>query len=64
MARNEELLAARREFESRLEYMRQSMERKAGLRPKRSGWWMLLLAGGVGMALAGRAHRRRELEER
>ncbi len=62
MTRNDELMAARREFESRLGYVRQTMGRKTGLRPKRAGWWMVLLAGAVGMALAGRSQRKRQLE--
>ncbi len=63
-ASDAELVAARREFETRLAGLRRTMDRKAGIRPRRSGWWMMLVAGAVGMALAGRSHARREIGER
>lgn len=59
-----ELETARAEFEAQLAELRRSMGDALGVRPRRSGWWALLLATAVGLALGSRARSgRRELEE-
>jgi hypothetical protein len=59
-----DLESARREFAARLDSLRETMRRKSGLQLRRSGWWVLLLSGAVGMALAGRKRRRPKRGER
>ena len=50
---------ARQEFSGQLAEWRSTTERKTGLRLKERGWWILLLAGAVGLALGTRSRSER-----
>ncbi len=52
-----ELDRARASVEAQLDGLRDTLRQRAGLRPRRKGWWVLLLAGAVGLALGSRARR-------
>ena len=51
---------ARREFEREWWGFRRQLSRKWGTIPRRSGWWILVLAGAVGLAVGLDRARRRE----
>ena len=53
-----DLDSARSDFEASWNGLRRSMNDKLGLRVRRSGWWILLLAGAVGVALGSRSRGR------
>ena len=48
---------SRLEFHRRLRGLRRSLGGAAGWRPRRDGWWVLLLAGAVGVAIGSRVGR-------
>ncbi len=58
-----EVEAARAEFEHRWNELRRELAGRLGTLPRRKGWWILTLAGVVGLAV-GQSVRRRRSEER
>ena len=54
-----DLERARADAEAQLRGLRYRLRSSAGLEPRRRGWWVLLLAGAVGLALGSRARSRR-----
>lgn len=58
-----ELEDARSRFEAEWQGLRRQMDDRLGLKPRQSAWWLVLLAGALGLALAGRARARRAIGE-
>ena len=54
-----ELEAARGEFERQWRELRRGLSHRIGTVPRRRGWWILTLAGAVGLALGLSVRRRR-----
>lgn len=55
----QEVESARRRFEDQWGDLRRDLSRKLGWAPRRSGWWILTLAGAVGLAMGLELRRRR-----
>lgn len=63
MTESGDLDSARAEVEARWDAVRLGMRRNLGLRIVRRGWWLLVLAGAVGVALGSRAGSARRLDD-